>query len=113
MKKDSENSGTRPILEIEVAFASASEQQIVPLQVPENTTARRAIQLSGLQKKFPEFDFRSATVGIYGKTVPGDYMLTNLDRVEVYRPLLQSPTEARRKREKRKIPSKTKFNPTQ
>ena len=112
MKKDSGNLEARPILEIEVAFTTASEQQIVPLQVAENTTARRAVQLSGLQEIFPQFDFQSAAVGVFGKTVPSDYVLTNFDRVEVYRPLVQSPTEARRKREKRKISSKNRFYPT-
>ena len=102
MKKDSGSLGKKPVLEIEVAFATHSEQRIIPLQVPANTTARRAIELSGLQEKFPRFDFQSATIGIYSKTVPDDYVLTHFDRVEVYRPLLQSPTEARRKRVKRK-----------
>ncbi len=104
--------GTNPALEIEVAFATRSEQRIVPLKIPEYTTARRAIELSGLQEKFPDFDFQSAPIGVFGKTVPDDYVLANFDRVEVYRPLAQSPTEARRKREKRKISSKKKINPT-
>lgn len=103
--------GASPALEIEVAFATRSAQRIVPLQVPENTTARRAIELSGLQEKFPDFDFPSAPIGVFGKTVPDDYVLANFDRVEVYRPLAQSPTEARRKREKRKTSSKNIINP--
>ncbi len=37
-------------------------------------------------------------IGIYGKQCPSDTPLHDQDRVEIYRPLLLSPTEARRLR---------------
>ncbi len=96
------------VLEIEVVFATDTEQRIIQLQVPEHTTARQAIQISGLQSVFPTFNFQSATIGVYGIVVPDDYVLANLDRVEIYRPLVQLPTEARRKRAKKKMPDAKK-----
>ena len=37
-------------------------------------------------------------IGIYGKKCSPDTRLKHLDRVEIYRPLLLTPTEARRLR---------------
>ena len=86
------------MIQVEVVFASEHKQKIVELNVPENTTASEAIQLSGIQNEFHDFDFSTATIGIYGTVVPRNYLLANNDRVEIYRPLKQSPTDARRKR---------------
>ena len=83
---------------IEVAFASSTHQKIIKMEVRVNTTARMAVEESGLDRIFPDFDFGSALIGVFGKAVPDDYLLADGNRVEVYRPLQQSPTDARRKR---------------
>ena len=83
---------------IEVAFASSTHQKIMEMEVPVNTTARKAVEESGLDRIFPDFDFGSAPIGVFGKAVPDDYLLADGNRVEVYRPLQQAPTDARRKR---------------
>ena len=85
---------------IEVAFASSMHQKIMEMEVPVNTTARKAVEESGLDRIFPDFDFESAPIGVFGKVVPDDYLLADGNRVEVYRPLQQAPTDARRKRAK-------------
>ena len=95
-------------ISIEVAFCSGTKQQILKLDLPVHSTARQAVQFSKIAEHFPEFNFSKATIGVFGKTVPDDYLLSNNDRVEVYRPLNQSPTEARRKREKASHKRKTK-----
>ena len=100
MKKQKENTVNNRQINIEVAFATPTTQKVVCLDVIENTTARQAVVLSGLADLFPEYDFTSATIGIFGKTVPDDHILAEQDRVEIYRPLYQSPTDARRKRAK-------------
>lgn len=98
MKKQKENTADNRQISIEVAFATSTDQKVVCLDVIEKTTARQAVIQSGLADLFPEFDFASATVGVFGKTVPDDHILTEQDRVEIYRPLRQSPTDARRQR---------------
>ena len=85
---------------IEVAFASSTHQKIIKMEVRVNTTARMAVEESGLDRIFPDFDFGSAPIGVFGKAVPDDYLLADGNRIEVYRPLQQSPTDARRKRVK-------------
>ena len=70
------------------------------MEVPVNTTARMAVEESGLDRIFPDFDFESAPIGVFGKAVPDNFLLADGNRVEVYRPLQQAPTDARRKRAK-------------
>lgn len=81
---------------VEVAFADPLQQKIYRLELPANTTARQAVCKSGLADDFPTFDFDRAPLGVFGTKVPDNYLLTNHDRVEVYRPLVQSPRDARR-----------------
>ena len=46
---------------IEVAFASSMHQKIMEMEVPVNTTARKAVEESGLDRIFPDFDFEICT----------------------------------------------------
>ncbi|TFV98652.1 RnfH family protein [Oxalobacteraceae bacterium OM1] len=68
------------------------------LSVPAGTTLRAAVEGSGLLEACPDIDLETARVGIYGKARPLDTVLRENDRVEVYRPLIADPKEARRRR---------------
>lgn len=83
---------------VEVAYATPLQQRIVVLDVPVNTTVETAIKLSGLLACFPEIDLSVTTVGIFGKPSELNQVLKAGDRVEIYRPLLHDPKEARRQR---------------
>lgn len=85
-------------IDIEVAYALAEEQWIVPLRVAQGTTLEQAIHASGLLEKRPEIDLAAQKVGIYGKAAKPDTVLRSGDRVEVYRPLIADPKEVRRQR---------------
>lgn len=89
-------------MKIEVAYALPDEQIIVPLQVEPGTTLQQAIELSGLQKKFPEIDLTINKVGVFGKICKPDTPLREQDRVEIYRKLIADPKESRRKRAEKK-----------
>jgi len=80
---------------VEVAYLSPNEQTIISLEIPQNTTVLKAIQLSKLLEKFPEIDLAKNKVGIFGKIVPLETMLNPGDRVEIYRPLLIDPKQKR------------------
>ena len=84
--------------EVEVAYATADEQLILALQVSPGTTLLQAVERSGILDRFPEIDIGSARVGIFGKMAKQDVELTPGDRVEIYRPLIADPKEARKKR---------------
>ncbi len=83
-------------IEIEVAYARADQQVVLALRVSAGTTAREAIERSGILRQFPEIRLTDNPVGIYGRVVDPDTALENGDRVEIYRPLEVDPREARR-----------------
>jgi len=85
-------------ISIEVAYARPDEQRIISLQVPEGTTVGDAIARSGITELFPEINVAQAKMGIWGKLSREDAVLQPGDRVEIYRPLIADPKEARKKR---------------
>ena len=93
------------LIAVEVAYALPQKQKIIALLVEPGTSALEAVQRSGIARYFPEIDPASAKMGIFGQAIgskgqdsPGGYMLQEGDRVEIYRPLICDPKEARRKR---------------
>ncbi len=83
---------------VEVAYALPKQQLIVELMVPKGTTAEQAVQLSGIQRKFPDIDLAQNKLGIFGKLIKADTVLRERDRVEIYRALIADPKEVRRQR---------------
>jgi putative ubiquitin-RnfH superfamily antitoxin RatB of RatAB toxin-antitoxin module len=83
---------------VEVAYALPGQQLIVPVNVTEGTTAEAAVLASGIMEKFPEIDLNINKIGIFGKLIKPDSVLRDLDRVEIYRPLIADPKEIRRQR---------------
>lgn len=94
-----------PRISVEVAYALPQRQRIISLRVSEGCTALEAVKQSGIVNDFPEIDPDSADMGIFAKNLdgkamplPNEYVLREMDRVEIYRPLLADPKEARAKR---------------
>ncbi len=92
------------MLNVEVAYARPERQKIVPVQVPDGTTVAEAVRLSGITELFPEIDPDTIDMGIFGKVVknPAAQALREGDRVELYRPLLIDPKQARLNRARKK-----------
>lgn len=85
---------------IEVVYGLPDEQVLLTLAVPAGTTVRAAARLSRLAERFPEIDIGQAPLGVFGKLEkePDTRVLRAGERVEIYRPLLIDPKEARRLR---------------
>lgn len=83
---------------VEVAYAKPDEQVILSLEVEEGTTVLEAVERSGILRRFPEIDTATAKLGIFAKAAKPDATLNPGDRVEIYRPLIADPKEARKKR---------------
>lgn len=83
---------------VEVCYARADVQAVVALNVPAGTTALDAVRRSGLARRFPELDGARNPLGVFGKRVAEDHVLQDGDRVEILRPLVADPKDARRKR---------------
>lgn len=88
-------------LRIEVAYARAERQLLRALEVAAGTTLIEAVRQSGILQEFPEIDPARASFGVFGRIRPADTVLQEGDRVEIYRPLLADPKEARRRRARR------------
>ncbi|HSX20006.1 MAG TPA: RnfH family protein [Gammaproteobacteria bacterium] len=84
-------------IKIEVAYATAEQQMIIPLVLPVNSTLRQAVAAA---KIFSEIS-ADLPVGIFGKLRSLDNILQDGDRVEIYRPLMIDPKVARTNRVKR------------
>ncbi|MBV2134925.1 RnfH family protein [Pseudomonas sp. MAP12] len=85
---------------VEVVYALADKQQLLRLSVPYGTTMREAAVRSGIAGLFPGLDLAAAPMGIFGKAVakPDERVLEEGERVEIYRPLIADPKEARKQR---------------
>ncbi len=93
------------LLTVEVAYALPDKQKIIALQVPSGTTALEAVRLSGIASEFPEIQVETAQLGVFGQALgtrglaaADAYVLEDRDRVEIYRPLIADPKEARKRR---------------
>ncbi len=85
-------------IRVEVVYALPGGQDIVPLLLAPGTTARAAVQASGLAARHPEIGTGRLRVGVFGKLVAPEALLSDGDRVEIYRPLRADPGDARRAR---------------
>jgi uncharacterized protein len=93
------------LISVEVAYALPHKQKIISLLVEPGTTALQAVERSGIVKYFPEIDIATAKMGIFGQSLgskgldtAASHVLHESDRVEIYRPLISDPKDARRKR---------------
>lgn len=83
---------------VEVVYARPEEQVLEQLTVSADSTVESVIQRSGLLERFPEIDLARNKVGIFGKATTLDAGLQDGDRIEIYRPLIADPKEARKRR---------------
>ena len=88
-------------MQIEIAYAQPEQQVILLITVVEGCRVEQAIRSSGILERFPEIDLAQNKVGIFAKVVSLDTVLREGDRVEIYRPLLVDPKQARRVRAKK------------
>jgi len=87
-------------INVEVAYAMPEKQIIRAVNVDAGTTIGAAIVQSGIMMDFPDLEqeLEDAKVGIFGKAAAMTTVLSDGDRVEIYRPLIADPKEVRRKR---------------
>ena len=84
-------------IHVEVVFASPDRQALVPIAMPGGATVAEAIEMSAIAASFPECNLDKCPTGVWGKPVQRDHVLSDGDRVELYRPLRMDPREARRR----------------
>ena len=86
---------------MEVAYALREKQMLIALEIGEGATVRDAIDSSGVLEYVTPGGAIEGRVGIFGRRVGLETVLGDGDRVEIYRPLIADPKEARRNRAQR------------
>jgi putative ubiquitin-RnfH superfamily antitoxin RatB of RatAB toxin-antitoxin module len=81
---------------VEVVFALAERQQLVTVAVVPGTTAIEAVDQSGIADQFPDQDLAACSLGIWGRLIEDGQLPQDGDRIEIYRPLVIDPRDARR-----------------
>lgn len=83
-----------------MVYAGVNRQVLRRIAVEDGTSVRAAVMASGIAAEFPELDLTTSPVGIFGRVVadPDRQLVQPDDRLEIYRPLLADPKEARRLR---------------
>jgi putative ubiquitin-RnfH superfamily antitoxin RatB of RatAB toxin-antitoxin module len=93
-------------LHVTVAWASPAAQELVTVILPEGTTVADAFAASKLSDGYGSI-VAIDRIGINGRLARIDSVLTDGDRVEIYRPLIADPKEIRRARARSKpVPKK-------
>jgi len=98
-------------IKIEVAYATPTQQLIIPLEVPDGTTIASAIERSGILVRYPEIDLTQQKVGVFSQARLLTDCVEEGERIEIYRPLLLDPKEARKLRAAARPVQKKNKNP--
>ena len=91
-------------VKVEVAYATPEEQKIIAVDILVGTSMYDAVVQSGITDIFPQINIDTDKMGIFGKAVknPKDHEMREGDRVEIYRPLIIDPKQARLNRAAKK-----------
>ena len=84
-------------MKIGIAYALPKRQVWFDVELPDGATIQDAIDRSGILKQFPDINLEKQKVGIYSKLSKLDAVLSDGDRVEIYRPITCDPKTVPRK----------------
>jgi uncharacterized protein len=86
------------VITVEIVYALPQHSIVKTLQLPANSRLADALTSVMGDADFAGVDLANLSVGIFGKLARRDQPLQEGDRIELYRPLLEEPKLARRKR---------------
>ena len=96
--RDAGTKGLRLAVNIEIVYAQPQRSIVKSLEMPPGATIADALAEAASDANFRDVDLANSPVGIFGKVTRRDVKLEDGDRIEIYRPLLEEPKLARRKR---------------
>ncbi|KZC18366.1 RnfH family protein [Rhodanobacter sp. FW510-R12] len=85
-------------IRVEVVYAGTGRPVVRQIELAEGSTVMQAIDAAGLAAVVPGGAIDPSRLGIFARKVPPDRIVRQGDRIEVYRPLMLDPMEARRRR---------------
>jgi hypothetical protein len=93
-----QSSGANQKIKLEVVYGTAKVQSLLSFEADEGVTVEQAIDLSGILETFNDIDLTVNKVGIWNRTAKLTDAVQDLDRIEIYRPLIADPKEVRKRR---------------
>jgi len=85
-------------MNVGVCYAQADRQIWLRIDVPEDSTIKDVINISGILNQYPEIDLESQKVGVFGKIAKLDTIVKDGERVEIYRKITADPQQVQRRR---------------
>ena len=85
-------------IQIEVVYGLPTRQELITIMVEDGTLLEQGIIESGILNAFEEIDLTINKVGIWNRSAKLTDTLRDLDRIEIYRPLIADPKEVRKRR---------------
>lgn len=82
---------------VEIAFALPGVQALTSVALKPGSTVADALEQSGIYDREGGRGLRSLPAGIWGRRVDRHQIVSNGDRIELYRSLQIDPKEARRR----------------
>ncbi len=86
------------MISVLVVLALPDKSLETHIALEENSSVGLAIELAKKEPVFFEVDFDDYAIGIFGELCDLDQLLSDGDRIELYRPIKEDPKEQRRKR---------------
>ena len=93
-------------IKVRICYLKPDIQFVRDVAVLVGSTIESALVQSEVLAQLPEIDMATVCVGIYGKKKSLSDVVREGDRIEIYRPLIVDPKEARRRRVAKKIGTK-------
>jgi hypothetical protein len=90
-------------IDIEVVYGLPQKQNLMSITVALGLTVEQAITESGMLMLFKEIDLSVNKVGIWNRAVKLSDEVCDLDRIEIYRPLIADPKEVRKRRAEKAV----------
>ena len=85
-------------IQIEVIYGLPDRQELITLVVSKGSLVEQGIIESGILSVFEDIDLKVNKVGIWNRIAKLTDELKDLDRIEIYRPLIADPKEVRKRR---------------
>lgn len=85
------------MINIQVVYALPNNSTVINCEVDEQSNILQAIEKSNILS-LCHITLDEHLVGIYGKRCDLNELVTNGDRIEIYRPLINDPKEIRRRK---------------
>lgn len=85
-------------IQVKICCATSDEITLLDLHVERGTTIADILSEPSILANFPVLQQSDCKLGIFGKLKSPETILQDQDRLEIYRPLIFDPMQARRRR---------------